>query len=143
MKKLLLFALFALAVAQAKAAELNWMTDLPAAQAKAKAEKKRILMNFTGSDWCGWCIRLKREVFDTPKFAAYAQKNLVLVEVDFPNKKKQNAALKKANQALQDKYKVEGYPTLIVLDGNGKKLGQLGYVEGGPAPFLAELEKLK
>jgi len=68
---------------------------------------------------------------------------LVLVEVDFPRAKKQSAELKKANQALQEKYKIEGYPTIIVLDSAGKKIGETGYVEGGPKAFIAELDKLK
>ena len=77
------------------------MTDLPKAQAKAKAEKKLVMLDFTGSDWCGWCIKLHKEVFSQPEFAEYAKDNLVLVEVDFPRAKKQTAELKKANQALQ------------------------------------------
>lgn len=131
------------ALAQAGAAELNWMTDVPKAQAKAKSEKKLVMLDFTGSDWCGWCIKLNKEVFSQPEFVAYAEKNLVPVEVDFPRRKQQSAELKKANQALQDKYKIEGYPTIIVLNGEGKKVGELGYQPGGPKAFIAELEKLK
>lgn len=127
----------------AGAAELQWMTDLPKAQAKAKAENKLVMMDFTGSDWCGWCIKLNKEVFSQPEFVAYAQKNLVPVEVDFPRRKQQSPELKKANQALQEKYKIEGYPTIIVLNGEGKKVGELGYMAGGPKAFIAELEKLK
>ncbi len=131
------------ALAQASAGELNWITDVPKAQAKAKAENKLVMLDFTGSDWCGWCIKLNKEVFSQPEFVAYAEKNLVPVEVDFPRKKQQSAELKKANQALQDKYKIEGYPTIIVLNGEGKKVGELGYQPGGPKAFIAELEKLK
>src|SRR5258708_35916882 len=96
---------------QAGAAELNWMTDLPKAEARAKAEKKLVMLDFTGSDWCGWCIRLNKEVFSKPEFAQYAKDNLVLVEVDFPRKKEQPEELKKANESLQTKYGVQGYPT--------------------------------
>ena len=143
MKKITLCLLTCFAVLQLKAAELPWMTDLPKAQAEAKAEKKLVMLDFTGSDWCGWCIRLHKEVFSTPEFAEYAKKNLVLVEVDFPRKKQQSAALKKANESLGAKYSIEGYPTIIVLNGEGKKVGQLGYMKGGPKAFIAELEKLK
>ena len=137
----LVLALFAGgAILQAGASDLEWSTDLPKAQAQAKAEKKLVMLDFTGSDWCGWCIRLHKEVFSTPEFAEYARKNLVLVEVDFPRKKALSAEQKKANQALQGKYKIEGYPTLIVLDGDGKKVGQLGYVKGGPKAWIAEFE---
>ncbi len=142
MKKLALCLLTCFAVLQLNAAEA-WLTDLPKAQAQAKAEKKLVLLDFTGSDWCGWCIKLHKEVFSTPEFAEYAKKNLVLVEVDFPNKKKQSSELKAANQALQQKYGIRGYPTIIILNGEGKKVGQLGYMPGGPKAFTAELDKLK
>jgi len=143
MKKTAMGILACCALLQAGAAELNWLTDLPKAQAKAKSESKLVMLDFTGSDWCGWCIKLNKEVFSKPEFAEYADKNLVLVEVDFPRSKTQSAELKKANQALQDKYKVEGYPTIIVLNGDGKKVGELGYQPGGPKPFIDELQKLK
>jgi thioredoxin-related protein len=143
MKKIAIGLLACWTMLQAGAAELNWLTDLPKAQAKAKSENKLVMLDFTGSDWCGWCIKLNKEVFSKPEFAEYADKNLVLVEVDFPRAKKQSAELKKANKALQDKYKVEGYPTIIVLNGEGKKVGELGYQPGGPKAFIAELDKLK
>lgn len=143
MKKLALCLLTCFTVLQLKAAELAWMTDLPKAQAQAKTEKKLVMLDFTGSDWCGWCIKLNKEVFNTPEFIEYAKKNVVPVEVDFPNKKKQTAELKKANDALQAKYGIKGYPTIVVLNGDGKKVGQLGYMKGGPKAFIAELEKLK
>ena len=127
----------------AGAAELQWMTDLPKAQDKAKAEHKLVMMDFTGSDWCGWCIKLNKEVFSQPEFVEYANKNLVPVEIDFPRRKQQTADLKKSNEALQRRYKIEGYPTIIVLNGEGKKVGELGYQPGGPKAFIAELEKLK
>jgi thioredoxin-related protein len=143
MKKMAIGILACWTLLQAGAAELNWLTDLPKAQAKAKSENKLVMLDFTGSDWCGWCIKLNKEVFSKPEFAEYAEKNLVLVEVDFPRNKKQTAELKKANQELQAKYKVEGYPTIVVLNSGGKKVGELGYQPGGPKAFIAELQKLK
>ena len=143
MKKIAIGLIAGLALLQAGAEDLNWMTDLPKAQAKAKTEDKLVMMDFTGSDWCGWCIKLHKEVFSKPEFSEYSKKNLVLVEVDFPHGKEQSAELKRANQALQGKYKIEGYPTIIVLNGEGKKVGELGYMAGGPTAFIAELEKLK
>lgn len=131
------------ALLQAGAAELQWMTSLPQAQAKAKTGNKLVIMDFTGSDWCPWCVKLNKEVFSQPEFIEYAQKNLVPVEVDFPRKKEQTSDLKQANEKLQQQYKIEGYPTVIVLDSNGKKLGELGYEPGGPKPFIERLEKLK
>lgn len=144
MKKLLLTTIAALALLSANAAEsLTWLTDLPKAQAQAKAEKKLVMLDFTGSDWCGWCIKLNKEVFSQPEFAEYAKQNLVCVEVDFPNKKQLSAAQIAANDALSKKYNIQGYPTIIVLDGEGKKVGELGYMKGGPKAFTAELAKLK
>jgi protein disulfide-isomerase len=144
MKKLILGTLVAATLIGATAAEsVTWLTDLPKAQAQAKAEKKLVMLDFTGSDWCGWCIKLNNEVFSKPEFAEYAKKNIVAVEVDFPNKKKLSAEQKKANDALAKKYGIQGYPTIIVLDADGKKVGELGYLKGGPKAFIAELEKLK
>lgn len=143
MKKIAIAVLAGWTLIQAQAGELTWLTDLPKAQAQAQAENKMVLLNFTGSDWCVWCVRLKTEVFSQPKFAEYANKNLVLVEVDFPHTKKLSAEQKAANDALQQKYKIQGFPTIIVLNGEGKQVGELGYMKGGPAAFTAELDKAK
>jgi len=143
MKKLLLTLATALVVTGASAGGDHWQTDLPKAQAQAAQEKKMVLLDFTGSDWCGWCIKLNKEVFSQSEFLDYAKANLVLVEVDFPRKKQLSADQKKANAALAKKYDIKGYPTIIVLDGQGKKLGELGYQPGGPKAFIASLDKLK
>jgi protein disulfide-isomerase len=143
MRKLTLSLLLVSLALAVRAAELEWLTDLPKAQAKAKQDKKIVMLDFTGSDWCGWCIKLNKEVFSTPEFSAYAKTNMVLVEVDFPRRKKLSEEQQKANNALQEKYGIQGYPTLIVLNSEGKKIGELGYMPGGPKPFLAELDKLK
>jgi len=128
---------------QVMAAEATWLTDFAAAKSKAKAEKKLLLMDFTGSDWCSWCIKLQKEVFSKKDFIEYANKNLVLLDVDFPQKKKQSTSQKRANESLQEQFKIEGFPTIVVLNSEGKRVGDLGYQEGGPQPFIAELEKLK
>ena len=144
MKKILMTLLAATVLWQVNAAEATWLTDLPKAEAQAKAEHKMVLMDFTGSDWCGWCIKFKKEVLDTKEFQDYAAKNIVLVEVDFPNKKAQSADLKQANKALQKEYKVDGFPTLVVLDKNGKEIGrQVGYAPGGPKAFIKKIEGFK
>jgi protein disulfide-isomerase len=143
MKKILIAMLAATALWQANAAE-TWLTNLPQAVAQAKTENKIVLMDFTGSDWCSWCMKFKQEVLDAPEFQAYAAKNVVLVELDYPEKKVQTGDLKKANALLKDKYKIDGYPTLVVLDKDGKEIGrQVGYSEGGPKVFIAKLEKFK
>ena len=125
-------------------AEVQWSTDLPAAQAQAKKDKKIVLINFTGSDWCGWCKKLQAEVFTTKEFDTFAKNKLVLVEIDFPSQKKQSAELKKANEALQEKYKASGFPTIVALNGEGKEVWrQVGYMAGGPKAWIAKLEPLK
>ncbi len=143
MKKIAMCVSLGLAFCWASTVEAQWLTSLPAAQAKAKAEKKMVLIDFTGSDWCGWCIKLKQEVFSQPAFADYAKKNLVLVEVDFPKRKAQTPAQKTANRQLAQQYGITGYPTIIVLDSAGRQVGKLGYMKGGPAAFTAALEKLR
>lgn len=124
-------------------AKPGWDENYEASLEKAKAENKLVLLDFTGSDWCGWCIKLDKEVFSQQKFMNYAKGNLVLVELDFPQNKPQSAELKAQNEKLQEKYQIEGYPTIIVLNSQGTPIGQLGYMEGGPDAFLAELDKLK
>jgi thioredoxin-related protein len=120
-----------------------WTTDYKEALDKAQKENKLVLIDFTGSDWCGWCIKLDKEVFDKGEFKNYAKQNLILLKIDFPKSKPQSASLKKQNQDLSAQYKIEGYPTIIVLDSKGQQVGQLGYMEGGPKAFIAELDKLK
>jgi thioredoxin-related protein len=123
-------------------AESSWVTDYKKAQEDAKAGKKLMLLEFTGSDWCGWCMKLDKEVFSTPEFQNYASRNLILVKLDFPRRRPQTEALKKQNEQLAQKYGIQGFPTIIVLNGQGEKVGELGYMEGGPSPFLAKLETL-
>src|SRR5690242_18904613 len=102
--------------------EENWLTDLSNAQSIAKDQKKWVLMNFNGSDWCPPCKALRKNVLSSPEFIDYAKTNLVLVDVDFPTHKTQPEELKKANEALSKKYNVEGYPTIVILNSDGKEL---------------------
>ncbi|MDB6063934.1 MAG: trxA [Pedosphaera sp.] len=140
MKKLMAVLLMAGLAVQVNAAE--WLTDLPKALEKAKTEKKLVMMEFTGSDWCPPCKALHKNVMTSPEFEAYASTNLVLVELDFPHKKEQSAELKKSNAALAEKYKIEGYPTVIVLDENGKELSKdVGYGGEKPEQFIEKLKK--
>lgn len=121
----------------------GWIEDYKAALAQAKASHKRILLDFTGSDWCGWCKKLDAEVFATPEFKKYAASKLVLVKVDFPHSIAQSDAVKKQNQELQSKFGIEGYPTIIVLSSEGKQIGKAGYQPGGPSAFIKTLEGIK
>ena len=130
--------------AQIATAAPEWLTSVPSAQAKAKNESKLVLLDFTGSDWCVWCKKLDADVFSKPDFASYASKNLVLVEVDFPSHKAQSDQLKSANAALQSKYNIEGYPTLVALTPAGAVVWKHeGYLEGGPSAMISQLDEAR
>jgi len=132
------------AVAITAKAENSWETDYKKAQQTAKAENKLLLINFTGSDWCGYCILFDRNILSKKEFKDFAAKNLVLVEVDFPRRKEQSAAVKAQNERLGSEYRVQGFPTVVILNGDGRKVWRYdGYFDGGPEAFVAELEKLR
>jgi thioredoxin-related protein len=137
-------ALFVLALGESlQTANLSaeWHTDLPEAQAVAKAANLPILINFTGSDWCHWCQVLKKEVFDKKEFKIWAKTHLVLLELDFPQKKKQSTFVRQQNEDIAKKFKVDGYPTLYFIRHDGKILGRTGYLKGGPAVWTKDAEK--
>jgi len=120
----------------------GWLTDFEAAK-KAAAEKKLpILVDFSGSDWCGWCMKLDKEVFSQKEFKDYAKDNLVLFLADFPRKAKIDEKTAKQNNDLMQKHKVRGFPTVLLMDAEGKVLAQTGYMEGGAAAYVAHLKKL-
>ena len=104
-----------------KKAESAWLTDLEAAKKQAAADKKPILMFFTGSDWCGWCIKLHEDVLDKKEFQDFAKESVILLELDFPNSIPQSDALKKQNKALGEKFDVDGYPTMVLVASDGEK----------------------
>ena len=143
MKKITLCLLACWAVCQVSAEEA-WLTDLAKAQAKAKSEKKMVLMDFNGSDWCPPCRALRKNVLSSPEFIQYAKENLVLVDVDFPRHKTLSEELKKANEQLSEQFKIEAFPTIVVLSSDGKELTKrTGYDGESPKDFIAELNKLK
>lgn len=129
--------------APAAVSELRWTDSFPEAITMAKEQDRQVFMFFTGSDWCGWCKRLDDEVLSTPEFARYAAEKLVLLKVDFPKKVQQPDDLKAQNQALAKRFRVAGYPTVIVFSSTGKRLADLGYQPGGPEPFVNSLAALK
>jgi protein disulfide-isomerase len=125
-------------------AESAWTTDYKKAQEEAKASHKLLLLNFTGSDWCGFCFQLDKAILLQPQFKDYASKNLVLVEIDFPRRKAQSIETKKQNEELMQRYQVGGFPTLLMLDGEGRTVWRYdGLYTGGLAAFLAELDKVR
>ena len=119
----------------------DWHTDFKAAQELAKKEGKPILMNFSGSDWCGWCIRLDNEVFSSSVFKDFAKDNLVLLELDFPRKTPQSEEIKAQNKQLAEKYSVRGFPTVLMIDAEGKIILQTGYRRGGSALYVEHLKE--
>jgi peroxiredoxin len=125
----------------AKHAETGWLTSFSEAQKLAKKSKKPILMDFTGSDWCGWCVKLKKEVFDHDEFKTWAAKNVVLLELDFPKQKELSDELKKQNAELKEKYPIRGYPTIVIVGADGDEIGRLGYEKGGPEAWIKAAEK--
>jgi len=119
-------------------AAAGWEDDYDKAVAKAKAENKMVLLDFTGSDWCGWCMKLDKEVFSKADFKTFAKDNLVLVTVDFPNAKKLSRKTEKQNEELKGQYKASGYPTLVLADADGKEVHRIG---GYKADALEDLKK--
>jgi protein disulfide-isomerase len=122
----------------------GWLLNFDKAAELSMKTSKPILANFTGSDWCGWCIRLKKEVFVTPAFKKWAKENVILLELDYPRRTPQTEEIKKQNRELQQFFKVRGYPTLHMFNigiANGKtqitSLGKMGYLAGGPTPWIA------
>ena len=120
----------------------KWETDFEVAKQRAKDENKKILADFNGSDWCGWCIKLKKEVFNQPEFQEYAKKNLVMLDLDFPHQKKLPAKEKEQNEKISQEFKVEGFPTILLMNARGKEVGRTGYQEGGPAKYVEHLKDL-
>ena len=100
----------------------EWLEDFKVAKALAAAQGRHVLLDFTGSDWCGFCIKLDREVFDKPDFKAFSSQNLVLVKLDFPRNKVQGQKTKTQNASLQQKFRVEGFPTIVLLDSSGREV---------------------
>jgi len=144
MKKTILASLLlALTVSLSTAAGDEWMTDFEAAKQKAAAENKDLLVNFTGSDWCSWCIKLVDEVFKHDAFKKGVADNFVLVELDFPqDKSKLDESTQTQNEMLQEKYSIQGFPTILLLDDQGRPYAQTGYQAGGPEKYLVHLDKL-
>ncbi|ESU29634.1 thioredoxin family protein [Flavobacterium limnosediminis JC2902] len=146
MKKILLGLLICLNsfVLTAQESELTWHTNIDKAMEISKKENKPLMLFFTGSDWCGWCIRLQKEVFYKKEFVKWAKDNVVLVEVDFPRKKQLEPTLQQQNNSLQGAFQVQGYPTVWFVNADTKEgktnftqLGRTGYVAGGPEAWIS------
>jgi len=137
------------AFAQDGTASPEWNTNLVKAVDKAIAEKKPLLMFFTGSDWCGWCKRLQAEAFIQPAFQKWAEENVVLMELDYPRRTAQDEEIKQQNTNILRMFGVRGYPTIWFVNPtkNGSEInfgqiGSTGYVHGGAEAWIAEANKI-
>ena len=149
MRSLFLFFTFVTFGLTLQAQENAWQTDLTEAISLSEKSKKPILMFFTGSDWCGWCIKLQKEVFNTASFKEWAKRNVILLELDYPRRTSITSELQKQNAELQRFFKVSGYPTIWITNatrlGNQisfEQLGSTGYVSGGPDIWLQGANKI-
>jgi thioredoxin-related protein len=146
MKKIAFILLaFSLWIAgRAVAEESGWVTSFTDAAEQARNENKLLLLDFTGSDWCGWCMKLDAETFSRAEFLNYARNNLVLVKVDFPMHTSLPGDLKEANRALKNRYDVNGYPTVLIVKPDGSVMWeQRGYAPGGPRVMIDAANKCR
>ena len=122
---------------------LEWLSEYRAAVERAASAKRPVFLFFTGSNWCTWCKKLEAEILETTFFRNYAAKKLVLLKLDFPRGVQQPEWMISQNQALSKKYRITGYPTIVMLSPTGKFLANLGYAPGGPVPFVAALQEFE
>lgn len=147
-KTIILFVWLFLGFSQAQESTLHWETDVNIAINQSIEQDKKALIFFTGSDWCGWCIKLQKEVFKTPEFEQWA-KDYILVELDFPRRKQVDQETLQRNYQIQQIFQVQGYPAVFVVkpdktdDGkiNLNALARTGYVAGGPEKWIESVEQ--
>ena len=126
------------------AEKIPYFTDIKAAKVAAAEQKKDLFLEFTGSDWCTWCIVMKRKILDKEEFYAATKDQFIFVELDYPKKKKLAAEIQAQNKALDKEYKIEGYPTIILTDSAGKAYALSEYEEGDTVEsYVAELQELR
>jgi thioredoxin-related protein len=136
-----ILVLFAAGASRLLAGE-GWLTNFEQAKAESARRKVPILADFSGSDWCGWCIRLDNEVFSKDAFKEFAKDNVVLFLADFPQSKPQTTEVKSQNNELSQRYGIQGFPTVLLLDETGKVIGRTGYQAGGSDAYVKHLESL-
>lgn len=115
---------------------LDWKTNLEQAVAQAKKENKAVLVNFTGSDWCYWCKKLSSEVFQQKEFEDYAEESLILVMLDFPRNISQSQETVTYNNTLAQKYGIQGFPTILIINSKGELVAKTGYQPGGATNYV-------
>lgn len=141
------FALVAATITTLRAASTDapagtWLTSMEEAQELAQEQDKPILIKFTGSDWCPPCIMLNKNVFSQDTFAEWADKNVVLVYADFPKRKEISTEQKQHNEALADRYKIKGFPTVVLTDAEGEEIARTGFRRGDAESYTKHLDEL-
>ena len=134
--------LMVILAASAFASDLVWKTDISEVKQAAQQDGKYTLINFTGSDWCPWCFKLRDEVFKTDEFKSFASESLILMEADFPKRKSQPDNLKNQNRKLAGEYGVQGFPTVALLSPKGDVVALTGYKRGGSVLYIEHLKDL-
>ncbi len=123
--------------------QANWTTDYETSMAKAKLDKKPVLLLFTGSDWCPPCKRLHRAIFDSKDFEEFSKDNLILIKADFPKRKKLPSKQRIHNEKLARQYNVRGFPTTLILDLDGKVINKrVGYSGISPAEYIERIKEV-
>ena len=125
-----------------QAADDGWLDDFKKAKKEAVRKGRPILADFTGSDWCGWCVKLDKEVFSEKAFQDYAKKNVVLFVADFPRAKKTDERTMKQNKELMETYGIRGFPTILLVDPDGEVIARTGYQKGGAEAYVEHLKEL-
>ena len=121
----------------------NWLTDFHQAQAVASQMKRELLVAFTSMDSSEWCQKMDAEIFKGEEFKSYAGQNLVLCRVDFPKTTQLSKEMADQNRRLAEVYGIRGYPSIVILNDGGQKIGTAKYQKGGPRPFVKEIDELR
>ena len=143
--KYFLLIVFILSLNTARLSAQDWRTDWDIAKVEAEQANKKLILVFSGSDWCIPCIKLEKEIWESPSFTQYAEQYYVLFRADFPKRKKNKLSetIQKLNDRLASEYNSKGYfPLVVVLDAKGKVKGQLGYEKLTPEAYIALIEQL-
>ena len=143
MMKVALFIVCFLCVGILSAADKIWLTDFDQAKKEAAKRNLPILADFSGSNWCKWCIRLDEEVFSTKAFKDYAKDNFVLLLIDFPTDGSLSQEVIMKNQVLAERYQVNSFPTILIMDKDGNVLVRGGYMQGGSEAYINYLKAIK
>ena len=144
-KYTLITILFVLIMNTTRLSAQEWRTDWDTAKVEAEQANKKLILVFSGSDWCIPCIKLEKEIWENSSFIQYAEQHYVLFRADFPKRKKNKLpeTIQKLNDRLASEYNPKGYfPLVVVLDTQGKVKGQLGYEKLTPEAYIALIEQL-